>query len=399
MIPRRRVPIARTDFVEWFRSFVRRGASAADDVSRFERAVADYLGCEFARATSSGRDAIELALDGVGAQPGDEVIVPAYTLGELLPLLQARGLKLLAADIEADTFNIDPRRVADRITPKTRAILATHLLGAPCDIEAICALAREHDVAVIEDCAHGFGASVAGRKVGTFGDAAIFSLEVNKAVPTYGGGIIVTGDPKIAESVSAALDARPRSERAARKKAFSTWVEESLIRSPFYAILARILFSEKFARTFERFYRGSHDRLRTVKRAYTGFQARLGIARLGQLDDRNERLNRRWDELAGQLPDGFTVQVRDRVGTPAFYNFVALSPIGPKALRRRAMRLGLDVGIGSEVMDDCGRMLDADDCPTATRVAERAVLLPFYDGLSRRRFRRLVRTLEKLAAG
>ena len=399
MIPRRRVPIGTTDLVEWFRSLVRRGKSSAADVSRFEQAVADYLGCKFARATASGRDAIELALDGVEAKPGDEVIVPAYTLGELLPLLQARGLKLLPADVEADTFNIDPRRVADRITPKTRAILATHLLGAPCDIEAICALARKHGVAVIEDCAHGFGASVAGRKVGTFGDAAILSLEVNKAVPTYGGGIIVTSDPKIAASASAALDARPRSERAALKKALATWVEEGLVRSPFYAILARILFSEKFAKTFERFYRGGHDRLRAIKRGYTGFQARLGVARLRKLDDRNERLNQRWNELADQLPDGFTAQVRDRVGKPAFYNFVALSPIDPAELRRRAMRLGLDVGIGSEVMDDCGRMLDADDCPVATRVSERAVLLPFYDGLSRRRFRRLVRKLEKLAAG
>lgn len=399
MIPRRRVPIRLVDFAEWFRSIARRRRSAAQDVSHFERAVADYLGCAFARATTSGRDAIELAVDAVGARKGDQVIVPAYTLGELLPLLQAKGIELVPADVEPDTFNLDPNHVASRITPRTRAILATHLLGAPCDIEAICAAARQHGVAVIEDCAHAFGASVSGRKVGTFGDAGIFSLEVNKAVPTYGGGVIVTNDPKIAEAVSAVLDARPQTERAALKKAMSTWMEEGLIRSPFYAVLARVLFSETFARRFEQFYRAGHDRIRgAVKSGFTGFQARLGIRRLTELDDRNARLNERWEALAHELSGAFTAQVRARVGRPAFYNFVVLSAIAPADLRRRALRLGVDVGIGSEVMDDCGRILGADDCPVATRVFQQAVLLPLYDGLSNRRFRRLVKVMQRIAA-
>ncbi len=399
MIPRRRVPISMVDVLEWFRALVRRADASAEDVRRFEQAFAEYLGCAFARATSSGRDAIVLALEAVGTQPGDEVIVPAYTLGELMPTLQACEWQPVPADVEAETFNLDPQAVAGRITPKTRAILATHLLGAPCNIEAICALARDRGLAVVEDCAHALGAEVGGRKVGTFGDAAIFSLEVNKAAPTYGGGMFVTNDPKVAESVSTVLDARPAAEWPAMKKALSSWIEEGLVRSPLYAVLARILFSETFAKTFEQAYRGSHDRLRGAKKTrYTGFQARLGLRRLAQLDDRNERLNRRWDELAERLPDGLGTQVRDRAGRPAFYNFVTLTQLDPRAFRRRAMRFGVDVGITSEVMDDCGRMLGAEGCPVATRIHGQAILLPLYDGLSNRRFRRLIKVLGKIAA-
>ncbi len=399
MIPRRRIPVETADFAEWLRALMKRGGPAREAVAAFEQAMVAYLGCRHARATCSGRDAIELALDGLGVGEGDEIIVPAYTLGELMPLLQARGLRPVPADIEADTFNINPDHAAARLTPKTRVILATHLLGAPCDIERICALAREHGIGVIEDCAHGLGATVGGKKVGTFGDAAIFSHEVNKAVPTYGGGMLVTNRDDIAARAAEVLDARPESEWPTLKKTFSSWIEEGVIRSPFYPILVRILFSKLFARAFEAFYRGSHDKLRKVKAQYTGFQARLGSRRLGKLDDRNADLNALWSRLAQALPDGFDVQVRDRVGVPAFYNFVALSPIEPAELRRRVMRYGVDIGIGSEVMDDVGKQLGYDDCPMAERVGGRAVLLPLYQGLSDRRFRRLVRALDAAVDG
>jgi len=399
MIPRRRMPIERRDVAEWLRAVRHPHRDTHTDVLRFEKAFAEYVGCAFARATASGRDAIELAMDAVRVKPGDEIIVPAFTLGELMPLLQAKGFRPVPADVEEDTFNMDVRCVAARIGPRTRAILATHLLGAPCDIQAICELARRHGIAVVEDCAHALGATVSGRKVGSFGEAAIFSFEVNKAVPTYGGGIVVTNNPDIAASVGSILDARPRTERPALKKARSRWIEECLIRSPFYGVLARIIFSERFATRFERFYRGSHDRQRAIATAYSGFQARLGLARLARVDARNERLNRLWDELARRLPAAFKSQKRDRVGQPAFYNFVVVSAVEPAVLRRRALRCGLDIGIGTEVMDDCGRLLGAQDCPVATRLAERVVLLPLYDGLSRRRFERLVSVLNQLASG
>jgi len=399
VIPRRRLYIHGRDFGQWLKAALARDdRQAQQDVAAFEEAFRSYLGCSFARATCSGRDSLELALQAVGVRAGDEIIVPAYTLGELMPVLQAKGYKPVPADVEGDTFNIDLRSIEEHITPRTRAVLALHLHGAPCDIEGICDLASRHDIRVVEDCAHAMGASVSGRKVGTFGDAGFFSLEINKALPTYGGGVVVVKDPRNAEVVTAALAKRRFTKWPALKKALSYWKEEAVVRSPLYGPLARVVFSPRLAPAFERLYRRGRTKLR-AKVAYSGFQARLGVMALQELDDRNERLNEQWQRLAAQLPEGLVAQKRDRIGEPAFYNFVALSErIPPGELRSALFRKGVDIGIGSEVMDDCGRLLGADDCPVATSIFNRAVVLPLYEGLGERRFSRLVRALHEVAA-
>lgn len=397
MIPRRRISIRSDDLTEWIKTVCGKRHSPEDDVSEFERAFADYLGSNFARATASGRDALELAFDAVGAVSGDEVIIPAYTLGELLPMIQAKGLKPVTADIEQDTFNIGVKSIKKRINKRTKVICATHLMGAPCDIVSVCNLADRHGIAVIEDCAHALGASVAGRKVGTFGSAAIFSLEVNKAVPTYGGGMLTTNNETIAASVSSALDRRDYSEIPALRKAVFTWAEELVIRSPLYGPLAKLLFSDKISAYFERFYRGAHDHVRTEKVAYSGFQARIGLRRLAELDNRNELMNKRWKMLASELPKAFSVQKREKVGYPAFYNFVALSSLDTSELRHKAAHAGADIGIRSEIMDNCASLLNTDDCPVGDRVFRQAVLLPFYEGLSEKRLRRLISILYELS--
>ncbi len=395
MIPRRRLPIHSDDLGEWMKTIG--GKHSDDDVSKFECAFADYLGCRFARATASGRDALELALDALGTVPGDEVIIPAYTLGELLPLIQAKGMKPVPADIEQDTFNMDVRAIEKRIHARTKIICATHLMGVPCDIVTICKLAHRHGIAVIEDCAHALGASVSGQKVGTFGDAAIFSLEVNKAVPTYGGGMLTTNDETLAASVSSVLDSRRHSEIPALRKALFTWAEEMVVRSPLYGPLAKLLFSERMSVHFERFYRGAHDQVRTDKVAYSDFQARIGLRRLAELDKRNERMNRCWKRLASNLPKAFSAQERERMGDPAFYNFVALSSVDTTALRHQAVQAGIDIGVGSEIMDDCARLSSVHDCPVAAKVFKQAVLLPLYEGLSERRFNYLISLLRELS--
>ncbi len=398
MIPRRRIPISAGDVTAWSRALLERDDSSADLVRRFELEFARYLGSRFAHATSSGRSAIVIALRASGVQPGDEILVPAVTLGELLPVLQAEGFQPVAVDVDAESLNIDVRQLIRRMGPKTGAVLATHLLGGPCDIEKICYEARTRGIVVVEDCAHALGASVGGRKAGTFGDAGIFSLEVNKALPTYGGGMVVTNRSEVSKRVAAALAAQERKRGPVLKKVMSTWLEEALVRSPLYGPMARILFSERFRPLFEKAYRGAHDLQRPRQIAYTAYQARLGLRRLDLVDGRNADLNRRCDELARELPPGLTAVRRDVVGNPAFYQFVVLSHrLAPAEFRGKALAHGVDVGIGSEVVDDCAALLGAGDCPVAAGVCEKAVLLPLYENLGNRRFGRLVRVLHRFA--
>ena len=378
MIPRRRIPIAAQDLRDIAAApFVARERDDAD-VAAFERAFREHVGSAHALATASGREALLTILDALGLRPGDELILPAYTLGELLPLIAARGIVCVAADIDADTLNVTPASVAARIGPRTAAILVDHLFGAPCDIEAFVALAARHGLALIEDCAHAAGAAVGARRVGGFGHAALFSLEVSKGVPTFGGGVLATSDVSVAERARALLADRPRRRAPALKKAALKCVEELAVRSPLYAVAARLMFGGGDA--FERAYRRAHDGLRAPALAYSGLQARIGLRRLAALDARNESLNARAGELAAMLPPGFSMPSRARHGTPAFYNFAVRWDGDIAYLRRAAQRTGLDLAIRGEIVDDCAALLGQADCPNAAAAYASIVQLPLHDG-------------------
>lgn len=380
MIPRRRIPIAGADLRDLLAApFVSR-AQDATDIAAFEDAFRQRSGCAHALATASGREALTLIVDALGLHAGDEMIVPAYTLGELLPLIAARGIHCVAADIDATTLNVTPDSVAARITPRTGAILVDHIFGAPCDIGALAQLAARHGLPLIEDCAHAAGATTDGQPVGSFGHAALFSLEVSKGVPTFGGGMLTTSDARIAAHARAALAGRERRRGPALRKAALKVVEELAVRSPLYALAARLMFGGN-GDSFERAYRRAHDRLRPSTLAYSGMQARIGLRRLAALDARNHRLNALWDELAQALPPGFTAPLRNRHGDPAFYNFAARFDGDIARLRRAAHGQGLDLAIGGEVMDDCAALLAQADCPTAAATFAGMVQVPLHDGL------------------
>lgn len=397
MIPRRRIAFEFDDLADAVRALLAPRERAEADVAAFERAFARRVGVPHALATASGRDALGLILDGLGLGAGDELIVPAYTLGELLPLIAARGIVAVPADIDPASLNVTPQSVARRIGPRTRAILVVHLLGAPCDVRAICALACERGVPVIEDCAHALGACIDGRAVGAFGRAALFSLEATKAVAAFGGGVCTTADDALAGAIREHLAVRRRREWPAVRKALVKLVEEIVVRSPAYGLLARLMFSDRRAGGFDRFYRRANARVRGAAGAFTGFQARLALRRLARVDARDRRLTALRDELVDRLPARFALPRRDDIGTPAFYNLVAMFDGDIVALRAAAQRAGLDLGIGSEVMDDTAAMLGFDDCPGAASAQSRAVLIPLYDGMPRRRRERIVATLDRLA--
>lgn len=380
MIPRRRLPLNREDASELIASFGMSAETAIVEVAAFERAFATRMVVPHVIATASGRDALCLIVRALDLKPGDEMIIPAYTLGELLPLLQNQGLRLVPADIDPTTFNVDAESVRQRIGPRTRAILALHEHGAPCDIISLASLAEQHDLALIEDCAHAPGALVNDRPVGSFGVAALFSLEANKALAAFGGGVAVTRDDGLAKRIRAAIAARPFRRWPVVRKYLLKAVEEAGVRSPLYAAAARILFAPHRAGAFETFYRRTNQRVRSPD-AFSGVQARWARRRLAELDARNARMDTLWQMMVQNLPREFVVQQRAAHGNPVFYNFVARFSGDIAALRRVAQWHGLDLGIGSEVMDDCARLLGYDDCPGAAEAYRSAVLIPCWDGM------------------
>ncbi len=168
-----------------------------ETVNKFERAVADYLGVEFAVSTSSGTAALHLALLATGVGPGDEVIIPSYVCSALLNAVYYTGAAPVLADIRPDTYNLDTTDVKRRLTRRTKAIIVPHLFGLAADLEPLMKL----EVPIIEDCAQAIGAAYHRRPVGTFGAAAIFSFYATKVLTTAEGGMVVTNSRDIADRI------------------------------------------------------------------------------------------------------------------------------------------------------------------------------------------------------
>jgi dTDP-4-amino-4,6-dideoxygalactose transaminase len=168
----------------------------------FEREFAAYTGTRHAVALANGTNALEAALHGIGLRSGDEVIVTPRTFLASASAIVMMGGRPVFADVDPDSQNITAATIARVLTPRTRAIIAVHLAGWPCDMAPIMALAEEHGVHVIEDCAQAHGATVAGRPVGGLGHVAAFSFCQDKIMTTGGeGGMVTTSDESIWQRV------------------------------------------------------------------------------------------------------------------------------------------------------------------------------------------------------
>ena len=167
-------------------------------VKEFEARFAEFAGAAHGVAMTSGTSSLHLALLAHGIGPGDEVITPAFSFVASADCALFVGARPVFADIEAGTFTLDPADIEPRITPRTRAILPVHLFGQTCDQEAIAAIARAHNLVVIQDACQAHGASFNGRRVGEFGTAC-FSFYATKNMTTGEGGMIITNDASVAE--------------------------------------------------------------------------------------------------------------------------------------------------------------------------------------------------------
>lgn len=161
-------------------------------VARFEEDFARYKdGWGYPVAVNSCTAALHLSAIACELKPGDEVITSALTFCATANAIIHAGLKPVIADVESGTMNLSPDAILRKITQRTRAILPVHFAGRPCNMDAICQIAREHDLRIIEDCAHAIETTYHGRHVGTFGDFGCFSFYVTKNVVTGEGGLIL----------------------------------------------------------------------------------------------------------------------------------------------------------------------------------------------------------------
>jgi 8-amino-3,8-dideoxy-alpha-D-manno-octulosonate transaminase len=167
-------------------------------VKSFEEKFAQYMGAKYALAVTSGTAALDCAIAALGVGPGDEVILPAYTWWSDYTCIVHAGALPVFADID-ESLNLDPADFARKITSRTKAVIAVHLLGGPADLGPILETARKSNIKVVEDCAQCVGGSYKGKKLGSIGDIGIYSFQLNKMISSGEGGAVVTSDPLLYE--------------------------------------------------------------------------------------------------------------------------------------------------------------------------------------------------------
>jgi dTDP-4-amino-4,6-dideoxygalactose transaminase len=171
-------------------------------LASFEKAFADFCNVRNCIGVANGTDALYLAVRALGIGPGDEVITVANSFIATSEAITAAGAKVVFVDINPATYNIDVTKIEEKVTSKTKAIIPVHLYGQPADMDPILAIAKKHNLKIIEDAAQAHGAEYKGRRIGSIGDAACFSFYPGKNLGAYGdGGAIVTNDDDLAEKV------------------------------------------------------------------------------------------------------------------------------------------------------------------------------------------------------
>jgi dTDP-4-amino-4,6-dideoxygalactose transaminase len=171
-------------------------------VQRFEAEFAEYCGTRYCIGVASGLDALILALRAFGLKPDTEVIVPSNTyIATILSILHC-GLKPVLVEPDIETYNVDPNRIEEAITPRTTAIMVVHLYGKMCDMDSIIRIAKRYNLKIIEDCAQAHGSLYKSKKAGTFGDCGAFSFYPTKNLGALGdAGAVITDDPDLAEKL------------------------------------------------------------------------------------------------------------------------------------------------------------------------------------------------------
>lgn len=302
-------------------------------IEAYERAFADRIGVQFASSFAAGRIGLHGVLRCLGIGRGDEVLLQTPTHIVVANAIRYTGARPVFVDIDLASYNIDTAQAADRVTPRTRAIVVQHTFGIPADLDAIAELSESHGLAVIEDCVHALGATYRGRPVGSFGRAAFFSTEETKTMSTTMGGMVVTHDQELAQSLRAFQEA-------------CTWPPPSLVARYLVKLLTNHVLAEphvhRYSRAAYELVGERHPLPRaTVDEELVGLkparyeerlsngQAAVGLQQLRQLDanlDHRRRISELYAELLAErglrgpsVPDGaqpafarYPVWVEDR---------------------------------------------------------------------------------------
>ena len=268
-------------------------------ILEFEQMLSEYIGCEHVITTHSGTAALYVLLKAYGLKNDDEVIVPAYTCESVARLIIDIGYSIKFVDVDKETYNISVDDLHSKISKNTKAILAIHMFGNPCEMKDVMDIADDYNAVVIEDAAQSIGAEYQRKKVGTIGDSGFFSLGEGKPLTTINGGLIATNDKEIANK---SIEIMRDFNMTGTYKKFAVFMKLMMyymIKNPYvYYLIYNMILSRRTAR---------RDQLKTCsnldhfKFKYTDMQAAIGMIQFSNLEDFNAARIRNAEFLMNHL--------------------------------------------------------------------------------------------------
>src|SRR5262245_18736911 len=382
-------------------------------IAQFEAAFARRAGMEPPHAISAsfGRMAFYYILKALELPAGSEIILPSLTFWVVPALAKVAGLKVVFADVDPETFTLDPAAFERAIRPATRAVVPPHHYGLPCDMHAILGLAARHHLRVIEDCAHALGATYDGRAVGTLGDAGFFSFQTLKPLNLYGGGLALVRDPEVAARVRRLAYAEPwpvekrvtnrlligRLQRIFIKPWVCTisafpmlWVSALIDANPDVYLWEKIRSLEPLPDNYtERF---------------PNAQAAIGLAALEMLDEWTARTRRHAGVMSHALEGlpGITVPQVPSKRTHVYYQYCVYGPQRDE-LVVRCVRRGIDietlhVDVCNELEMFADSRVEPAGAPGAVKAAG-AMQIPVYSTLTDAQVERVAKVVRDVLAG
>jgi len=316
-------------------------------VNNFENAFADYTGTKYAVTTASGTTALDIALKALDIKSGDEVIVPDFTFISTANAVLFQNARPVFADVDEETFIIDPGDVIEKISSRTKAIIGVHLFGHPFDVKAIQEICEDYNLFLVEDCAQAHGAEYKGQKVGSFGTVGCFSFYATKNITTGEGGMVTTNDKEVEEKLSLIINHGQ---------------------------------SQKYLHTSL----GYNYRM-------TNIQAAIGIAQLSKLEYFNERRINNAEYLNKGLNASLKMPYKEKDVKHVYHQYVVKIDEDFPMNRDEFMGYLSDNGIGSAVhyslpvhRQPLYQELDYEvgQCPNATRLSEIVLSLPVHPALT-----------------
>jgi dTDP-4-amino-4,6-dideoxygalactose transaminase len=367
----------------------------AGQVAAWEQDFARYIGARHAVMVPSARFGFYLLLKALGVGEGDEVIVPGLTYFAIPAMVPLLGARPVFADVGLRTHVLDPEAFRAAITPRTKAVVPTHLFGTPCDMDAIREIAKEHGVQVIEDCAQSTGARFRGQRVGHLGDHAYYTFGLTKNITTLSGAMVTTDDDGVAHALRAEIEAGGLASRRKLAKEAATGLAMWAATHPalyWATVHPAVVVGNKLGED------PIHDRFGEAERRYDAVpgyylekararavQAAVGQLQLSRIDELNGARQRNGRALDGALAHvpGLTTPAYPDGAEPIYMSFVVHHDQRDRLAELLRAR-GVDTTIGYMNAFGAHPLFPeyAADVPNAARAARELLHLPVHPNLS-----------------